>query len=131
MRISDWSSDVCSSDLKPEDEPKAEASEDEAHSAADGDARSAGPDAGGEAAVSADAGEDEAVETLRPLPDRLVSDLTAWRTLALQEAYAPDPAAAFASFRLAVVLGCFYASSRESCVQGYLGLATDRERLWM
>src|SRR3546814_9659254 len=71
--------------VKPEVEPKAEASEDEAHSAADGDARSAGPDAGGEAAVSADAGEDEEVETLRPLPDRLVSDLTAWRTLALQE----------------------------------------------
>src|SRR3546814_9167560 len=111
MRISDWSSDVCSSDLietelgaladrpelfdpaemaiagaivsidrdgsvrvergfvKPEDEPKAEASEDEAHSAADGDARSAGPDAGGEAAVSADAGEDEEVETLRHLPE--------------------------------------------------------------
>src|SRR3546814_19399309 len=86
MRISDWSSDVCSSDLietelgaladrpelfdpaqmaiagafvsidrdgsvrvergfvKPEDEPEAEASEDEAHSAAGGDARSAGPD---------------------------------------------------------------------------------------
>src|SRR3546814_8040355 len=111
MRISDWSSDVCSSDL-----PKAEASEDEAHSAADGDARSAGPDAGGEAAVSADAGEDEEVETLRPLPDRLVSDLTAWRTLALQDAFAQDPATAFASVLHALVLGCFYSSSRESCV---------------
>ncbi|KTE18394.1 chromosome partitioning protein ParB [Sphingopyxis sp. H050] len=103
--------------VKPEDEPKAEASEDEAHSAADGDARSAGPDAGGEAAVSADAGEDEEVETLRPLPDRLVSDLTAWRTLALQDAFAQDPATAFASVLHALVLGCFYSSSRESCVQ--------------
>src|SRR3546814_5023125 len=109
MRISDWSSDVCSSDLietelgaladrpelfdpaqmaiagafvsidrdgsvrvergfvKPEDEPEAEASEDEAHSAAGGDARSAGPDAGDEAAVPADDGADEEAEILRPL----------------------------------------------------------------
>lgn len=100
--------------VKPEDEPEAEASEDEAHSAAGGDARSAGPDAGDEAAVPADDGADEEAEILRPLPDRLVSDLTAWRTLALQDAFAQDPATAFASVLHALVLGCFYESRRNA-----------------
>src|SRR3546814_20686872 len=31
---------------------------------------------------------EEEGEGLRPLPDRIVSDLTAWRTLALQDAFA-------------------------------------------
>lgn len=61
-------------------------------------------------------GEEEG-EGLRPLPDRLVSDLTAWRTLALQDAFAQDPAIAFAAVLHALVLGCFYAGTRESCVQ--------------
>ncbi|MBU1825650.1 MAG: chromosome partitioning protein ParB, partial [Alphaproteobacteria bacterium] len=61
-------------------------------------------------------GEDES-DALRPLPDRLVSDLTAWRTLALQDAFAQDPAIAFAAVLHALVLGCFYSATRESCLE--------------
>jgi ParB family chromosome partitioning protein len=56
-------------------------------------------------------------ETLKPLPDRLVSDLTAWRTLALQDAFAKAPATAFAAVLHAMVLSAFYSYRHESCLQ--------------
>lgn len=59
---------------------------------------------------------DEA-DNLKPLPDRLVSDLTAWRTLALQDAFAKDTATAFAAVLHAMVLSAFYSYSHESCLQ--------------
>ncbi|APZ97371.1 chromosome partitioning protein ParB [Sphingopyxis sp. QXT-31] len=59
----------------------------------------------------------EWAEELKPLPDRLVSDLTAWRTLALQDAFAQDSATAYLALLHALVLGCFYSFSRESCLQ--------------
>lgn len=61
--------------------------------------------------------EDEAEEGLRPLPDRLIADLTAWRTLALQDAVAQDPATAYLALLHALVLGAFFSCSKESCVQ--------------
>ena len=54
---------------------------------------------------------------LKPLSDRLVSDLTAWRTLALQDAFARSPATAFATVLHAMVLSTFYGYSRETCLQ--------------
>lgn len=72
----------------------------------------------GEAAKSQDdAGGAEEPGALQSLPDRLVSDITAWRTLALQDRVAEDPALAFAAVLHSLVLGCFYSFSRESCVQ--------------
>ncbi|WP_337180543.1 ParB/RepB/Spo0J family partition protein [Sphingopyxis granuli] len=59
----------------------------------------------------------EGAEELKPLPDRLFSDLTAWRTLALQDAFAQDPATAYLALLHALVLGCFYSFSKESCLQ--------------
>src|SRR5690606_4247550 len=56
-------------------------------------------------------------EEIKPLSDRLVSDLTAWRTLALQDAFAQNPATAFAAVLHALVLGCFYSYSHETCLQ--------------
>lgn len=54
---------------------------------------------------------------LRPLPDRLVTELTSWRTLALRNAVALSPQVAFAAVLHAVVLDTFYAySGAESCV---------------
>jgi len=67
------------------------------------------------AASSSD--EDEDGEILKPLPDRLVAELTAWRTLALQDAFAQEPSTAFAAVLHAFVLSTFYAYSRESCLQ--------------
>ncbi|AOF98702.1 parB-like nuclease domain protein (plasmid) [Blastomonas sp. RAC04] len=92
------------------------------------------PGSAGEAAHGSDAGRHEAQgsalsrdddtsgdteegDALKPLPDRLVSDLTAWRTLALQDAFAKDPATAFAAVLHAMVLSAFYSYSHESCLQ--------------
>lgn len=62
-------------------------------------------------------GDTEEEDILKPLPDRLVSDLTAWRTLALQDAFAKDTATAFAAVLHAMVLSAFYSYSHESCLQ--------------
>ncbi|KQZ61086.1 hypothetical protein ASD67_17580 [Sphingopyxis sp. Root1497] len=51
------------------------------------------------------------------MSDRLVSDLTAWRTLALQDAVARCPSTAFAAVLHAFVISCFFGYSREGCVQ--------------
>src|SRR3546814_17635369 len=75
MRISDWSSDVCFSDL-----------------------------------------------IIKPLPDRLVSELTAHRTLALQDAFAASPSTAFAAVLHSMVLSTFYHGRTESC----LGVSVQR-----
>ncbi len=40
-----------------------------------------------------------------------------WRTLALQDAFAQDPATAYLALLHALVLGCFYSFSKESCLQ--------------
>lgn len=54
--------------------------------------------------------------SLKPLPDRLVCELTAERTLALQDAVANRPDVAFAAVLHAMVLQTFYHGARESCV---------------
>jgi len=106
--------------VRAEDEPEREMPEGTASPGAEGGGDESDPCGGGDGdhgtpATGSD-GEEEG-EGLRPLPDRLVSDLTAWRTLALQDAFARDPAIAFAAVLHALVLGCFYAGTRESCVQ--------------
>ncbi len=50
---------------------------------------------------------------LKPLPDRLVADLTAWRTLALADAIAREPEIAFVAVLHAVTLACFYYAKGE------------------
>ena len=113
--------------VRPEDEPGAEVEAAGAADAPDGDNVSAS--AGGEdiegstgsnvvpiGAASGDE-DDEDGEVVKPLPDRLVAELTAWRTLALQDAFAQNPATAFATVLHAFVLDCFYHASRESCLE--------------
>ena len=105
--------------VRPEDEPVAEEEEDvdggdEGTGGDTGDAPAADPDA----ATDPEAGaEDAEEEGLKPLPERLVSDLTAWRTLALQDAFAQNPQAAFASVLHALVLSAFYRTSHETCLE--------------
>jgi len=106
--------------MRAEDEPEQEMPDGAASPGAEGGGDDSDPRRGeegdhGTPAAGSD-GEEEG-EGLRPLPDRLVSDLTAWRTLALQDAFAQDPAIAFAAVLHSLVLGCFYAGTRESCVQ--------------
>jgi ParB family chromosome partitioning protein len=62
--------------------------------------------------------DDEQEDMLRPLPDRLVTELTTYRTLALRNAVASHPHVAFAAVLHAITLNAFYHySSAESCVE--------------
>jgi ParB family chromosome partitioning protein len=62
--------------------------------------------------------EDEQDDMLRPLPDRLITELTTHRTLALRDAVATSPQIAFAAVLHALVLDSFYHySSGTSCVE--------------
>ena len=111
--------------VRPEDEPVMESDDSEAGAKSSVDGASAGED-GSESDVapigtaSAGDGEDDD-EILNPLPDRLVAELTAWRTLALQDAFAQNPSTAFAAVLHALVLSTFYTLSRESCLELSLG----------
>lgn len=66
--------------------------------------------------------DEEEGDALQPLPDRLVTELTAQRTLALQDAFAQSPKVAFAAVLHALVLSAFYSSGQDSC----LGLSFSR-----
>ncbi len=114
--------------VRPEDEPvvEAEAGGDEADAPVAGrgadredDVGSSDPAGSNVVSINAASGgdEDEDGEILKPLPDRLVAELTAWRTLALQDAFAQEPSTAFAAVLHAFVLSTFYSYSRESCLE--------------
>jgi len=105
--------------LRPEDEPVVEAVE-----GGDTEAIVVTGEVDGEVAADPDGAggkdgdaEEHEEEGLKPLPERLVSDLTAWRTLALQDAFAQSPEAAFGAVLHALVLSVFYRTSHETCLQ--------------
>jgi hypothetical protein len=52
---------------------------------------------------------------IKPLPDRLVAELTAYRTLALREALANDPDMAFVAVLHALCLAAFYHYGTPTC----------------
>lgn len=89
--------------IRPEDEPQAEpASED-----GEGEAAT-----GAEPGPSGEAPSDEAEEEpdgLTPLSDRLVAELTAYRTVGLRDALAQDPTTALSALTHALALRTFYA----------------------
>ena len=90
------------------------------HDDADADADSGAAIVSVGGAPGADDGgdEDEQDDLLRPLPDRLVTELTTHRTLALRNAVACHPQVAFAAVLHALTLDTFYHySSAASCVE--------------
>lgn len=106
--------------VRPEDEPVEEEADGEDDAGADiaggvpgvaGNGDAASPEAA--ASGAAEPVEDEG---LKPLPDRLVADLTAWRTLALQDAFAQNPQVAFGAVLHALVLSLFYRFSHATCL---------------
>lgn len=111
--------------VRPEDEPGTDETEADAGGddpivpAANGLRDPRDGDAGADASAdrTAPCDEDEEAETLKSLPDRLVSDMTAWRTLALQDALAQDLATAYIAVLHAFVIGAFYRFSHASCLQ--------------
>lgn len=101
--------------VRPEDEPVAEDHgtlvDAEAGQQASGPAISVGGQVQDE-----QQGDDED-DAIRPLPDRLVSELTAVRTVALRNALAQDPGAAFIAVLHALTLSVFRSHGTHGCVQ--------------
>ena len=68
-------------------------------------------------AQNSDADTPEEDDAIRPLSDRLVTELTAHRTLALRDALANEPNVAFQAVLHALCLGAFYRHSSNSCLE--------------
>lgn len=100
--------------VRPEDEPKEETDPSDNVGHDDGDHGSDRPVAG---SVGGDTQPDDEDETIKPLPDRLVLDLTAARTIALRNALANDPVIAFVAVLHAFVLKAFYVYGSDSCLE--------------
>ena len=105
--------------VRPEDEPslpQAEpATDSETSSAA---APSALPDSDEvRAGMSVAQEQPEEEEGIKPIPDRLMTELTAYRTLALRDALAQDPDVAFLAALHALCLKLFYRYTPESCLE--------------
>jgi ParB family transcriptional regulator, chromosome partitioning protein len=79
----------------------------------------AADDVGDEVADGAGQGaEDEPEEDgIKPLSDRLLTEMTAYRTLALREAVANDPGIAFLAMLHALVLQLLYPYALDSCLE--------------
>ncbi|MBB4574576.1 ParB/RepB/Spo0J family partition protein [Rhizobium lentis] len=107
--------------VRPEDEPRIEANGEDAaemDDAVGGDVSASssvgGVSVNGKAVVGDQEEEDD---TLRPLSDRLVLDLTATRTVALRNALANDPVIAFIAVLHAFVLKTFYLYGSDTCLE--------------
>lgn len=122
--------------VRPEDEPVAEGQNDGAHDANADMSEGATVTVSGLAApIGGDDDDDD--EAIKPLPDRLVSELTAERTLALRDALANAPQAAFLALLHALVLSVFRPHGTHGCVQigvtqAWLGNVAPnlRESVW-
>ncbi|WP_137127636.1 ParB N-terminal domain-containing protein [Roseomonas sp. HF4] len=108
--------------VRPEDEPpvaaepeqeQVEADQPQAGAEPEGET-TAEPDTGTSASPAEPPEEDEGI---RPLPDRLLTELTAHRTLALRDALAADPQTAFLAALHALCLRLFYRYGLDSCLE--------------
>jgi ParB family transcriptional regulator, chromosome partitioning protein len=70
-----------------------------------------------EVSSPADREEPEEDASLKPIPDRLLTELTAYRTLALRDALAQNPDVAFSAALHALCLKLFYSYTSDSCVE--------------
>ncbi|HZF43002.1 MAG TPA: ParB N-terminal domain-containing protein [Sphingomonadaceae bacterium] len=100
----------------PQPEPSLEVSDTDAQAV---EHIAASSDGGGATVVSepAPAPEPEEDEGMRPIPDRLLAELTAHRTVALRDALGNDPHVAFLACLHALVLRRFYSYALDSCVE--------------
>lgn len=106
--------------VRTEDEPQTETGDvdERGEENAEGEARSNGDDDGDGVVVNGmPVGDDIEDDGIKPLPDRLVFDLTAERTLALRNALAGDVDIAFVAALHAFVLQVFYRFAPESCLE--------------
>ncbi|MCR5860605.1 ParB/RepB/Spo0J family partition protein [Mesorhizobium sp. J428] len=109
--------------VRPEDEPRAEVDYEEEADSEDRDVSQ--PDEDGAGVVvngrhtngGSDTPEEPEDEGIKPLPERLVFDLTAQKTLALRNALASDVDIAFVTVLHALVLQVFYRFAKDSCLE--------------
>ena len=105
--------------VNPEDEPPAQPTDADGHDPAGAEPAVARPPVitvhtNGASEPQGDADEDDG---LKPLSERLITELTAHRTLALRDALANDPSVAFAAVLHALCLGAFYRMSSGTCLE--------------
>ena len=98
--------------VRPEDEPATPAEDHSDSDTANGDVDEAEIDA---EAVTPD--EEDEDDGIKPLSDRLVTELTAHRTLALRDALAGDPHIAFVAALHVLTLKLFYRYGLNSCIE--------------
>jgi ParB family transcriptional regulator, chromosome partitioning protein len=101
--------------VRPEDEPVAENKSTSVDAEAGQQASGPAISVGGQ--VQDEHQGDEEDDTIRPLPDRLVSELTAVRTVALRNALAQDSQAAFIAVLHALTLSVLRSHGTYGCVQ--------------
>ena len=105
--------------VRPEDELPVEPElSDERHEedeASAGDAGAEGDEPNGPAVLPATEPEED--EGLRPIPDKLLTELTAHRTLALRHALGERPDVAFLAALHALALGVFYTYRSDTCLE--------------
>lgn len=117
--------------VRPEDEPRAASNGDDAEGAAGNAEPQVADQDGGQRTVISIGGEarppedeEDEGDTIKPLPERLVIELTAHRTLALRDAVANNPRIAMTALLHKLVRDCFGMR-----VQGTALEATVREAL--
>ncbi|MEQ1954861.1 ParB/RepB/Spo0J family partition protein [Mesorhizobium sp. CN2-181] len=111
--------------VRPEDEPRAETGDDdEGPEDDDRDVPQSDDDGANGVVVNgrstnggSDAPDEPEEEGIKPLPERLVFDLTAQKTLALRNALAGDVEIAFVTVLHALVLQVFYRFAKDSCLE--------------
>ena len=115
--------------VHPEDEPPIAASaEPETNPVSAAAAVSAGADADVIAAAPAEPEEPEDDGVMKPIPDKLTTELTAHRTLALRQALGERPDVAFLSALHAMCLKLFYRYAVDSCLDLQLSSVSVGER---
>ena len=109
--------------VRPEDEPRAEVDDEEEADSEDRDVSQPDEDGAGVAVNGrhtnggSDTPEEPEDEGIKPLPERLVFDLSAQKTLALRNALASDVDIAFVTVLHALVLQVFYRFAKNSCLE--------------
>jgi ParB family chromosome partitioning protein len=111
--------------VRPEDEPRVQVDDDDEEAdGGDRDASQSDEDSANGVVVNgrstnggSDAAEEPEEDGIKPLPERLVFDLTAQKTLALRNALASDVDIAFVTVLHALVLQVFYRFAKDSCLE--------------
>ncbi|MCG0999215.1 ParB/RepB/Spo0J family partition protein [Acetobacter persici] len=79
-----------------------------------------GGDGGGVGDTTASDVEPEEEDGNKPLPERLLTELTAWRTLALRDAFASNPHIALTEFLHTLVRDVYWQTPGADCLEAYV-----------